>query len=194
MGKNIFAIGKFAIKSKVFVLKNKKNKKIIKNNLFCRCLHYFNSNNKLEAHSVVCREMNDCGIRLPSNDVKWLSFSNHNRKERVPFIIYADLECILEKTDSNPKTSQHHRVFSIGYYVRCSYDESLSYYQFRRDKDCIAWFVDELKDYTSRILSVNVLMETLSSEQWDTFCKTTQYHVCEKPFASDEHAFAIIVI
>jgi len=57
-------------------------------------------------------------IRLPSDDDKWLSFSNHNRKERVPFIIYADLEYILEKTDSDPRTSQHHRVFSIGYYVR----------------------------------------------------------------------------
>jgi len=138
---------------------------------------------------VDCREMNDCAIRLPSDDDKWLSFSNHNRKERVPFIIYADLECILEKTDSDPRTSQHHRVFSIGYYVRCSYDESLSYYQFRRDKDCVTWFVDELKEFAHRvkgILSANVPMETLSSEQWDAFYNATQCHVCEKPFASDD--------
>jgi len=120
MGKNIFAISKFAIKSKVFVLKIKNNK-IIKNNLFCRCLHYFRSNDKLETHSVDCREMNDYAIRLPGDDDKWLNFSNYNRKKRVPFIIHADLECILEKTDSDPRTSQHHRVFSIGYYVRCSY-------------------------------------------------------------------------
>jgi len=26
----------------------------------------------------------------------------------------------------------------------------------------------------------------LSSEQWDTFHNATQYHVCEKPFASDD--------
>jgi len=87
------------------------------NYLFCRCLHYFHSNDKLETHSVDCQEMNDCAIRLPSDNDKWLSFSNHNRKERIPFIIYADLECILEKTDSDPRTSQHHRVFSIGYYA-----------------------------------------------------------------------------
>jgi len=41
--------------------------------------------------------MNDCAIRLPSEDDKWLSFNNYCRKERVPFIVYADLECILEK-------------------------------------------------------------------------------------------------
>jgi len=73
--------------------------------------------------------------------------------------------------------------------VRYSYDESLSYYQFRRDKDYVAWFVDELKEFAHRvkgILSANVPMKTLSSEQWNTFYNATQCHVCEKPFASDD--------
>jgi len=73
--------------------------------------------------------------------------------------------------------------------MRCSYDESLSHYQFRRDKDCVAWFVDKLKEFAYRIkdiVSTNVPMETLSSEQWDTFYNATQCHVCEKPFASDD--------
>jgi len=82
-----------------------------------------------------CREMNDCAIRLPSDD-KWMSFSNHNRKERVPFIIYADLECIWRK---RIVIREHLSTIGyLGYYVRCSYDESLSFYQFRRDKDCVA--------------------------------------------------------
>ncbi|XP_024875377.1 uncharacterized protein LOC112456847, partial [Temnothorax curvispinosus] len=98
---------------------------------FCdRCLHYFSSNEKLAAHTVDCQEMNDCAIKLPSDNDKWLAFKNHNRKEQVPFVVYADLECTLEKMEADPETSrytyQHHCVFSIGYYVRCSYDESLS--------------------------------------------------------------------
>jgi len=114
---------------------------------------------------VDCREMNDCAIQLPSdNDDKWLSFSNYNRKERVPFIIYADLDCILLKTDSDPRTSQHHWVFSIGYYVRCSYNELLSYYQFRRNKDCVAEFIDEQRIGAKGTLSANVPMFPLLSE------------------------------
>ncbi|XP_077280696.1 uncharacterized protein LOC143907685 [Temnothorax americanus] len=37
---------------------------------FCnRCLHYFSSNEKLAAHTVDCREMNDCAIKtLAKND------------------------------------------------------------------------------------------------------------------------------
>jgi len=31
---------------------------------------------------------NNCAIRLPSEDDKWLEFENYSNKERVPFIIY----------------------------------------------------------------------------------------------------------
>jgi len=44
----------------------------------------FSSNAKLEIHSENCEKLNDCAIRLPSED-KWLSFDNHCRKEHVPF-------------------------------------------------------------------------------------------------------------
>jgi len=97
-------------------------------------LHYFASSAKLEAHAVDCGQINDCAIRLPSEDDKWLSFKNHCRKERVPFVVYADLECTLEKTEETSKY-QYHRVFSFAYYVHCSYDDALSTYRFRRDND-----------------------------------------------------------
>ncbi|XP_011706256.1 PREDICTED: uncharacterized protein LOC105461459, partial [Wasmannia auropunctata] len=57
---------------------SKKNKKF-----FCdRCLHYFGSSEKLEAHTIDCGKTNNCAIRLPSEDDKWLSFNNNCRKER----------------------------------------------------------------------------------------------------------------
>ncbi|KYN32582.1 hypothetical protein ALC56_13063 [Trachymyrmex septentrionalis] len=36
---------------------------------------------------------------LPSED-KWLSFGNHCRKKRILFVVYANLECALEKIDT----------------------------------------------------------------------------------------------
>ncbi|KYN23487.1 hypothetical protein ALC57_04094 [Trachymyrmex cornetzi] len=83
-----------------------------------RCLHYFSTSAKLETHSEDCEKINDCAIRLPSEDNKWLSFRNHCWKERVPFVVYADLECALEKTDSGSQsathTYQHHNVSISG--------------------------------------------------------------------------------
>ncbi|KYN05511.1 hypothetical protein ALC62_03548 [Cyphomyrmex costatus] len=99
---------------------------------FCdRCLHYFSSNEKLEIHSEDCGKLNKCAIRLPSEEKKWLEFRNYGMKERAPCVVYADLECVLRKTeDAATSTSsyayQQHEVFSIGYYMRCSYDDTLS--------------------------------------------------------------------
>ncbi|XP_032683654.1 uncharacterized protein LOC116850001 [Odontomachus brunneus] len=109
-----------------------------------RCRHYFHSNEKLESHITDCQKLNDCAIILPTEDNKWLSFRNYSRKERIPFIVYSDLKCTLEKTAKNGEdhkshTNQHHKVFSIAYYLRCSYDDSLSYFRIRRDTDCISW-------------------------------------------------------
>ncbi|KYQ46568.1 hypothetical protein ALC60_14427, partial [Trachymyrmex zeteki] len=83
-----------------------------------RCLHYFHSNERLQLQMVNCVRINDCAIRLSSDDDKWLSFNNYNRKERVPFVVYADLKCILEKTDSDQEASTltyqlHYQVFNI---------------------------------------------------------------------------------
>ncbi|KYM97249.1 hypothetical protein ALC62_12072 [Cyphomyrmex costatus] len=72
-------------------INNNNNKIIIKTNFFFpRCLRYFSSSAKLELHSVDCGKLNDCAIILPSEDDKWLEFKNHCRKERVPFVVYAD--------------------------------------------------------------------------------------------------------
>ncbi|XP_071635068.1 uncharacterized protein [Temnothorax longispinosus] len=76
------------------------------------CLYYFSSSMKLEVHTVECRKVNKCAIRLPSEN-KWLSFKNHSRKERLPFVVYADLECVLQKTQPDTEHAsyayQHHR-------------------------------------------------------------------------------------
>jgi len=70
----------------------------------CSCLHYFHSNERLQSHIVDCRRINDCTIRLLSED-KYFSFTNYSKKERVSFVVYTDLECILEKTDSDQEVS-----------------------------------------------------------------------------------------
>jgi len=37
---------------------------------FFSCLHYFGSNEKLKTHTMDCGQINDCAIRLPSEDDK----------------------------------------------------------------------------------------------------------------------------
>ncbi|KYN15203.1 hypothetical protein ALC57_12578, partial [Trachymyrmex cornetzi] len=144
---------------------------------FCdRRLHYFDSSAKLEMHSEDCEKINDCAIRLPSKD---------DKKERVPFVVYADLECALERIDSDSQSATH----TVGYYVQCSYDSSLSGYRFRRDKDCIAWFAEELRQLAhivQSVISANVPMADFTFDDWEKFNSVSHCHVCEKPFTPDD--------
>ena len=43
---------------------------------------------------------------MPSEDTKTLEFNQYKKSDKVPFIIYADLECIIEKINgykNNPE-------------------------------------------------------------------------------------------
>ncbi|XP_043263922.1 uncharacterized protein LOC122404280 [Colletes gigas] len=160
-----------------------------------RCMHYFGSTEKLEVHSLDCGQINNCAILLPSEGDNLLNFSNHDRKERLPFVVYADLECIIAKTldnqagDNKLHTYQHHNVHSIAYYMHCSYDTSLSMYRCRRDTDCVSWFVDELKNFANfakPILTSNVPMLDLTPEQLTTFRNAAHCHICEEPFKASD--------
>ncbi|XP_026830160.1 uncharacterized protein LOC113563142 [Ooceraea biroi] len=183
--------GHFAwIKNLSRLVSNQLSKKMHKKYICDRCLHYFYSKEKLEAHTMDCQQMNDCAIVLPNEDDKWLNFVNHNRKERMPFIVYADLECVLQKTEEDdPRLYQRHQVYSIGYYVRCFYDASLFEYRSHRDTNCVAWFAEQLKDMAHRvkaILSRTVPMVQLTRDERENFNSAIHYHICEKPFAPDD--------
>ena len=59
---------------------------------------------------------------MPSKDNKILEFNQNKKSDKAPFIIYADLECIIEKIDrckinpensSTAKASQHFPGFPM---------------------------------------------------------------------------------
>ena len=59
---------------------------------------------------------------MTSKDAKILEFNQHQKSVKAPFIIYADFECFIEKTDAcknNPENSSatrksiFHQVFNV---------------------------------------------------------------------------------
>ncbi|XP_077262575.1 uncharacterized protein LOC143897644 [Temnothorax americanus] len=160
-----------------------------------RCLHYFYTREKLATHSVDCDRMNDCAIVLPNEDDKWLSFNNHDRKERLPFVVYADLECLLEPWERENAEGgsryayQRHVPFSLGYYLCCTYDDTVSTYRYRRGEDCVSWFVNELRVLARRAkikFSTNISMIELTEDEKREFQCATYCHVCRKVFQPED--------
>ena len=63
------------------------------------CPHPFATKNKLESHKKVCDNKEFCNIVMPSEDTKILEFNQNQKSDKAPFIIYTDLESLIEKTD-----------------------------------------------------------------------------------------------
>ena len=80
---------------------------------------------------------------------------------KVPFIIYTDLECLLEKMSTcinNPNESSTTKINKhtpSGYSIltSCSFDESKNKLNYYRGKGCIKKFCKDLKEHATRIIN-----------------------------------------
>ena len=77
------------------------------------CLHSFRTKNKLESHKRACESKDFGNVNIPCDGTKILEFNQYQKSDKEPFIIYADLECIIEKIDgckNNPGNSSTTKV------------------------------------------------------------------------------------
>lgn len=155
---------------------------------FCdRCLHYFHSEAKLEEHIENCVNQNDCKIPVPAPGL--VKLKNFKNKIPAPFIIYSDLKCILVKVDEHQKY-QNHEPCSIGYYVKCSYNDELSFYKSYRGENYVQWLTKEFGNFSinlESILNIPLSMNKLTRGQKLDFSKSKKCHICEEPFNDPEN-------
>ena len=55
--------------------------------------------NKLGSYKRVCENRELCNTIMPSEETKKLEFNQYQKPDKALFIIYADLECLIEKID-----------------------------------------------------------------------------------------------
>ena len=63
---------------------------------------------QLELHKKVSENEDFCNVIMPSEDTKILEFNQYQKSDKAPFIIYTDLECIIERIHgckNNPENS-----------------------------------------------------------------------------------------
>nr|CAI5821757.1 unnamed protein product [Callosobruchus analis] len=160
---------------------------------FCdRCLNHFCTQSNLQNHLEDCKNMNNTRIVLPTADNNIMKFKNFRYKQVVPFVIYADLESILvgynDNKNSNTERYQKHEAFSIAYYLKCSYDDTLSKFRIYTGRDCQDWFANELHQTAlelNYILNNPKPMTPLGSDERHSFRSALTCHICEGPFDSE---------
>ena len=63
------------------------------------CHNFFATTNKLQSHRKVCENKDLCNIAMHSEDTEILQFNQYQKSGKAPFVIYANLEYLIEKID-----------------------------------------------------------------------------------------------
>ena len=61
------------------------------------CFHSFKTENKLESHKKVCENKDVCRTVMPSKKDNILEFNQYMKSNKMPYIIYADIESLIKK-------------------------------------------------------------------------------------------------
>ena len=88
------------------------------------CLHSFKTENKLESHKKVCKNKDFFGIVMPSEKDKILEFNQYMKADKMPYIIYADMEFLIKKIDGCANNPENSSTTKIGELIPCGYSMS----------------------------------------------------------------------
>ena len=61
---------------------------------------------------------------MPFEDTKILKFNQYQKSDKAPFIIYADLEWLIEKIDGCKNSPENSSTTSVGEYVLSDFSMS----------------------------------------------------------------------
>ena len=85
-----------------------------KEDFYClNCFHSYRTKNKLEAHKKICENHDYCHGEMPTKNNNIIKYNHGEKSMKLPFVIYADLECLLGKVSTcinNPNESSATKI------------------------------------------------------------------------------------
>ena len=95
---------------------------------------------------------------MPEKDNKTLKCNQGEKSMKVPFIIYADLEYLLEKMNTclnNPEKSSttkvnKHTPSGYSLFTHCSFDTTKNKLDYDRGKNCMKNFSLDLREHAKK--------------------------------------------
>ena len=162
------------------------------------CCNSFQSEVTLKRHEEYCSKQKAVKVEMPKKG-ETLSFKNHCRKMRVPFVVYADFEaftapissCSPSDDKSYTQQYQKHKPCGYSYYIKC-FDEKLfppvlKRYTIKDENDNVAKsFVKSLEEDIVDIYDQfkrKKVIKITKKEELD-YQKATVCHICGDTFST----------
>ena len=131
---------------------------------------------------------------MPTKDNNIIKYNHGEKSMKLPFVIYADLECLLEKMsacENNPNKSSttnlnKHTPSGYSIFTSCSFDESKNKINNYRGDDCMKKFCKDLREHATRIINYEKKnMVSLTTKEKINYNKEKICYICKKEFDND---------
>ena len=130
---------------------------------------------------------------MSKKDNAILKYNHEEKSMKVPFIIYTDLDSLLEKMNTchnNPKTSSTteiniHTPSGYSLFAQCSFDTRKSKLDYYRGKNYIKNFCLDLREHAIKIINYEKKeMIPSTKEEKKIHCVQKVCHRCKKGFTT----------
>ena len=141
------------------------------------CFHAFGTKNKLEEHKKMCENHYYCNVEMPTKDNSIIKYNQGEKSIKLPFVVYANLECLLKKMSTrqnNPNESStteinKHTPSGYSLFTHCSFDKTRNKLDYYRGKDCMKTFCKDLREHATRIINYEKKKnDTINNRRKDT--------------------------
>ena len=161
------------------------------------CLSSFNSHStkeNLKKHRNACENHDYCYVEMPEKDNKILKYNYGEKSMKLPFIIYADIESLLEKMNTchnNPEKSSttkinKHTASGYSLFTHCSFDTTKNKLDYYRGKNCVKNVCFDLKEHATRIINYEKKeMIPLTKEEKEIHNMQKVCYICKRIFSTD---------
>ena len=132
---------------------------------------------------------------MPTNDNNIIKYNHGEKSMKLPFLIYTDLECLLEKISTcqnNPNKSSttkinKHTPSGYSIFTNCSFDESKNKINYYRGDNCMTKFCKDLREHAMKIINYeNKRMVSLTTDEKIHYNKRKICYICKKEFNNND--------
>ena len=129
-----------------------------KEDFYClNCFCAYSTKNKFEGHKKICANYDYCHVEMPTKDNNIIKYNQGEKYIKLPFVVYADLECLLEKMSTcqnNPNESStteinKHTPSGYSLFTHCSFDKTKNKLDNYRGKVCMKKFCKDLREHST---------------------------------------------
>ena len=153
------------------------------------CFHSYRTKNKLDAHTKICENHDYCHIEMPTKDNNIIKYNQGEKSIKLPFIVYADLECLLEKMSTCYNTPEESSTTKINKHTPSGYSNLLIVHSINRKtnlirgKDCIKKCCKDLREHATKIINYEKKdMIPLTKEEEENYNNQKVCYICKKEF------------